>query len=131
MIVDLVQGFENLVGQHAVGHFGGLDLFQQSLILAVALCGVQLDLEFLDLAFGRFQLQLLLIERDAKGLFFILGFGQQRFAMGNVRLGRPHLLRAAIEPLFQIAQLAMNAMQCAKDLGANSLWFWHCSRDRD
>ena len=58
-------------------------------------------------------------------LFFFFGFGHKRFAVGHVGLGCPHSLGAAIEPLIQIAQLAMNAMQRAKDLGTNGLWFWH------
>ena len=48
--VDLLQRFEDLVFQNALGHFVGGDLFQQGLILAVVGGGVQLALQVLDLS---------------------------------------------------------------------------------
>ena len=74
--VDLLQGFENLVGQHAIGHFVGGDLFQQGLVLAVARGRVELAPQVLDLVLARLQLELLLVGGHAEGLGLGLGLGR-------------------------------------------------------
>ena len=66
--------FENFVGQHAVGHFVGGDLFEQELVFAVARGGVQLASQILDLVFAHLQLKLLLSASTRSALASALTF---------------------------------------------------------
>ena len=111
--VDLLQRFQDLVGQHAAGHFVGGDLVFEGLIFAVAGGGVEFGLEAADFVFATFEQQLLLIGADVRGFRLGLDFGQFVAQPGQVGFPSRDLLGATFKALAQIGKLPMNAMQFA------------------
>ena len=117
--VGLFHALEDLVGQHAVGHFVGRNLLLEQLVFAVAAGLVELEPQVLDLVLLGLQLQLLGVDDHAVGLGLGLGLLQELFLPRHVGLAGANLLGAAVQLFAQIGQLAVDAVERAENVGGN------------
>ncbi len=72
VVVDFFHSLKDLVGQDAIGHFRGGDLFFEVLIFDVARSAVELDLEFFYPSFAVLKTNLLGVRNDQSLFSFLL-----------------------------------------------------------
>ena len=65
--------FEDFVGEHAAGHFGGGDLLEEGLVFAIAAGGVELDAEVDDFLLARLEIKLLAIDAPSASACAVCG----------------------------------------------------------
>ena len=117
--VDLLHRLENLVRQHAAGHFGRGDLLDQRLIFLVAARGVELDSGVDHLLLARLEIELLAIDRHLRFLDAGAGLVDLGLELGDVRLAGPNLLRAPLDAIAELRQLLMKMMQLTQRCGGD------------